>query len=139
MYNTPPCFSIYVMGLVFKWLKSLKSRNGDGLNGIAEINNRKATLLYNAIDNSDGFYQCPVEKGSRSKMNIRFICTQGAEIDAAFIKEAALQGLVNLKGYRTLGGIRASCYNAMTYENVEKLVQFMNEFRTRYSTAQSKL
>ena len=130
------------MGLVFKWLKNLGNGN---LNGISKINIEKSELLYNAIDNSNGFYYCPVNKEYRSKMNIRYNIldsngNKNEKYEKEFITEATKLGLLNLKGYRTLGGIRASCYNAMTLENVKKLVKFMNDFKnSKLNKYQSKL
>jgi len=123
MYNTPPCWSIYIMGLVFKWLKSI-----GGLEKMQEINIKKAKLIYDVID-EDKFYVCPVDKNNRSLMNIRFGCSAGKDMDEEFLKEAKKQGLDNLKGYRTIGQIRASVYNAQPIENCEILAKFMKQFR----------
>lgn len=125
MLNTPPTFAWYVAGLVFGWLK----RQG-GLEKIGEINRRKAALLYAAIDGSD-FYQNPVAKPYRSWMNVPFTLPR-EEQDAAFLKAAELVGLTNLKGHRSVGGMRASIYNAMTEEGVIALVDFMAEFERRH-------
>ncbi len=121
MYNTPPTYGWYLAGLVFQWLK----RNG-GLAGIAEINERKAKYLYDAIDNSD-FYANPVQPHCRSWMNVPFTLAD-AELDAKFLAEAKDAGLVTLKGHRSVGGMRASIYNAMPEEGVKALVDFMAEF-----------
>ncbi len=126
MFNTPPTYSIYVAGLVFKWLKE----NG-GLEAIEKINTEKADLLYDYLDSTD-FYVAPVDKASRSKMNVTFICKDDA-LNADFIKEAAAQGMVNLKGHRSVGGMRASIYNAMPVEGVQKLVDFMKAFEAKHS------
>lgn len=121
MYNTPNTFAIYVLGLVAKWIE-----DQGGIKEIEKINLKKAKLLYGTIDNSD-FYTGHSDKESRSNMNVTFkLPTE--ELDAKFISEAKEIGLVNLKGYRTVGGIRASIYNAMPYEAVEKLVNFMKKF-----------
>jgi len=123
MYNTPPCFAVYVMALVFKWLKAR-----GGLKKTKEYNEAKAKLIYDVIDEDD-FYICPVEKPVRSIMNLRFACKQG--IDNKFLTDAAKLELLNLKGYRTVGGIRASLYNAQTIENCQKLAEFMKTFRSQ--------
>jgi phosphoserine aminotransferase len=125
MLNTPPCFAWYVSGLVFKWIKD----NG-GLAGIGERNARKAALLYDYLDGQD-FYRNPVKKENRSRMNVPFTLAN-AELDAEFLKGAKAAGLTGLKGHRSVGGMRASIYNAMTLEGVQALVDYMKEFvRTR--------
>jgi len=121
MLNTPPCFSWYVSGLVFKWIKE----NG-GLAGIGERNARKAAALYDYIDSQD-FYRNPVAKADRSRMNIPFTLAN-AELDADFLKGAKAAGLSGLKGHRSVGGMRASIYNAMTQEGVNALIEYMKEF-----------
>ena len=121
MYNTPNCYCIYICGLVFKWLK----KNG-GLAAMKERNEKKAAILYNYLDESKLFHGT-VRKEDRSLMNVPFV-TGDAEKDAAFIKAATREGFVNLKGHRTVGGMRASIYNAMPVEGVEKLVAFMKEY-----------
>ena len=126
MYNTPPAFGIYVCGKVFQWLK----RNG-GLSAMKEYNERKAKILYDFLDGSKLFHGT-VEKKDRSLMNVPFV-TGDKELDAAFVKEAEAAGFVNLKGHRTVGGMRASIYNAMPIEGVEKLVTFMADFEGRNS------
>ena len=125
MLNTPPTFGWYVAGLVFKWLKS-----EGGLKVIGERNRRKAELLYRAIDES-GFYRNPVEVASRSWMNVPFVLAR-PELDKQFTAEAAKAGLVNLEGHRSVGGMRASLYNAMSLDGVEALVAFMREFARRH-------
>lgn len=125
MYNTPPTYSWYLAGLVFQWLK----RNG-GLAAMAETNERKATLLYNAIDTSD-FYANPVDPKCRSWMNVPFTLADAA-LDATFLEEAKGVGLVTLKGHRSVGGMRASIYNAMPEAGVQALVDFMAEFEKRH-------
>lgn len=124
MYNTPPTYSWYLAGLVFNWLKGL-----GGLTAIAEINQRKAAKLYAAIDGS-GFYQNPVAKPYRSWMNVPFTLANG-ELDSQFLAEAKAAGLVTLKGHRSVGGMRASIYNAMPEAGVDTLVSFMQDFEKR--------
>ena len=121
MYNTPPTYSWYLAGLVFQWLK----KQG-GLAGMAEINARKAKTLYDAIDASD-FYANPVAPDCRSWMNVPFTLAN-AELDGAFLEGAAEAGLKTLKGHRSVGGMRASIYNAMPEEGVQALVEYMAEF-----------
>ena len=125
MLNTPPTFAWYVSGLVFAWLK----RHG-GLAKIAELNRRKAERLYSAIDAS-GFYRNPVAKPFRSWMNVPFTLPR-EDLDAEFLKQAERAGLTNLKGHRSVGGMRASIYNAMTEEGVIALVDFMADFARRH-------
>ena len=125
MLNTPPTFGWYFAGLVFKWLK----RQG-GLTVMAERNRAKAELLYRTIDES-GFYRNPVEKSCRSWMNVPFILPAAA-LDQTFLTEAKQAGLVNLEGHRSVGGMRASIYNAVTLEAVKALSDFMREFARRY-------
>jgi phosphoserine aminotransferase len=126
MYNTPPTFAIYVAGLVFKWVQ----RQG-GLKAIEQRNIEKASLLYETIDTSAGFYRCPVDKPFRSRMNVPFMLAD-AQLDEAFIKEAKARNLVQLKGHRALGGMRASIYNAMPLEGVRALTGFMQDFARQY-------
>jgi phosphoserine aminotransferase len=125
MYNTPPTYAWYLAGLVFEWLKGL-----GGLEAMGRINARKAELLYKAIDDS-GFFKNPVEPGSRSWMNVPFTLAN-SELDDTFIKEAKAANLTTLKGHRSVGGMRASIYNAMPQEGVEALVGFMQEFERKY-------
>ncbi len=121
MYNTPPCYSIYMAGLVYEWILSI-----GGLEEMKKRNEKKAALLYDYLDSQD-YYIAPVEKGSRSMMNVTFV-TGNEDLDKKFAKDAAAAGLKNLKGHRSVGGMRASIYNAMPYEGVEKLVAFMKDF-----------
>jgi len=121
LYNTPPAYGIYICGKVFKWLL----KNG-GLEAMKEYNEKKAKVLYDFLDSSE-LFKGTVEKKDRSLMNVPFV-TGSDEMDAKFIKEAAAAGFVNLKGHRSVGGMRASIYNAMPIEGVEKLVAFMAEF-----------
>lgn len=134
MYNTPPCYTIYVLGKVLHWIE----KNG-GAEGMLKRNREKADYLYNFLDSSD-FYHATAEKGSRSLMNVPFLTkySTGAtdeaslakekEINDKFVKEAAAAGLVNLKGHRLVGGMRASIYNAMSLDGVKALVEFMKKF-----------
>jgi phosphoserine aminotransferase len=124
MYNTPPTYGWYIAGLVFQWLK----RQG-GLAGMAEINRRKAGALYAAIDGSD-FYANPVDPASRSWMNVPFTLADAA-LDGRFLEEAAAAGLHTLKGHRSVGGMRASIYNAMPEAGVAALIDFMQDFERR--------
>ena len=121
MYNTPPTYALYLAGLVFQWLKDL-----GGLTGMAEINQRKAEKLYAAIDDS-GFYQNPVDKQYRSWMNVTFTLNN-SDLDADFLAGAKQAGLLTLKGHRSVGGMRASIYNAMPEEGVDTLIQYMQDF-----------
>lgn len=121
LYNTPPCFPIYIATLVLRRLKKL-----GGIKAINEINEYKAGLLYDFIDNSS-FYTNKVEKKYRSIMNVPFV-TPNAELDDAFVKSATKAGLVSLKGHRLVGGMRASIYNAMPVEGVKALIDFMKKF-----------
>ena len=136
MYNTPPCYTIYVLDKVLHWIE----KNG-GAEGMLKRNQEKADYLYNYLDNNEGnFYHATTEKGSRSLMNVPFLTkySTGAtdeasvakekEINDKFVKEAAAAGLVNLKGHRLVGGMRASIYNAMTLDGVKALVEFMKKF-----------
>lgn len=121
LYNTPPAYGIYICGKVFKWLKAR-----GGLPAMKEYNEKKAKILYDFLDESR-LFKGTVVKEDRSLMNVPFV-TGDADMDAKFIKEATAAGFVNLKGHRTVGGMRASIYNAMPMEGVEKLVAFMKEF-----------
>ena len=122
MFNTPPTYGIYICGLVFEWLEEVIG----GLENMEKINHEKANLLYDYLDNSKLFSN-PVAKEDRSYMNVPFV-TGDKDLDAKFIKEAKEQGFVNIKGHRSVGGMRASIYNAMPLEGVQKLVDFMKEF-----------
>ncbi|MBO4769212.1 MAG: 3-phosphoserine/phosphohydroxythreonine transaminase [Clostridia bacterium] len=124
MYNTPPCWPIYIAGMVFDWLLE----NG-GLESMKEKNLKKAGLLYDYLDSQD-YYIAPVEKPYRSMMNVTFV-TGNPDLDKKFAKESTESGLRNLKGHRSVGGMRASIYNAMPVEGVEKLIAFMKDFAER--------
>lgn len=126
LYNTPPAYGIYICGKVFKWLK----KRG-GLLAMKEYNEKKAKILYDFLDESSMF-KGTVEKKDRSLMNVPFV-TGDEELDALFIKESKAAGFENLKGHRSVGGMRASIYNAMPVEGVEALVAFMREFEIKYS------
>jgi phosphoserine aminotransferase len=125
MLNTPPTYAIYIAGLVFEWLKER-----GGLAAMAEHNRRKAALLYDCLDSS-GFYASPVQRDSRSLMNVPFKLKDEA-LDAAFLKGAEARGMVQLKGHRSVGGMRASIYNAVPIEAVQALVAYMKEFEARH-------
>ena len=126
MYNTPPAYGIYICGKVFKWLL-----DQGGLEAMKAHNEKKAALLYDFLDNSKLFHGT-VEKKDRSLMNVPFV-TGNPELDAKFVKEAEAAGLVNLKGHRSVGGMRASIYNAMPLAGVEALVAFMAKFEAENS------
>lgn len=126
MYNTPPTYAIYIAGLVFKWLKER-----GGLAAMEKTNIRKAALLYDYLDASD-FYHSPVAVGNRSRMNIPFTINRSG-LDAEFLQQASQRGLLQLKGHKLVGGMRASIYNAMPLEGVEALLQFMREFERTHA------
>ena len=121
MYNTPPTFGIYMAMLTFEWLKEL-----GGLEVMEKMNREKAAVLYDYLD-SQSYYIAPVEKDSRSMMNVTFV-TGDKDLDKKFAADAAKAGLVNLAGHRLVGGMRASIYNAMPRAGIEKLVGFMDDF-----------
>jgi phosphoserine aminotransferase len=125
LFNTPPCYAIYVVGLVLKWLASLGV-----LEAMAKHNAAKAAAIYKAIDESGGYYRGHAHPDSRSKMNITFrLATE--DLEKKFVKEATAAGLDGLKGHRSVGGLRASLYNAQTKEAAEALVQFMHDFKAK--------
>jgi phosphoserine aminotransferase len=131
LYNTPPCYGIYIIGLVLEWLNSL-----GGIPVIAERNRKKASLFYRYLDQSR-LFRSPVDPVFRSLMNIPFVVSgtepaERADLEARFVREAAVQGLVNLAGHRLVGGMRASLYNAMPLEGVQALITFMDRFEERY-------
>ena len=126
MYNTPPAYGIYICGKVFKWLKKM-----GGLEAMKAYNEKKAKILYDFLDSSK-LFKGTVRKEDRSLMNVPFV-TGNEELDAEFVKAASAAGFENLKGHRTVGGMRASIYNAMPIENVEKLVAFMKEFEASHT------
>ena len=121
MYNTPPCYAIYMAKLVYEWILDM-----GGLDAMKEYNVKKAAILYNYLDNQD-YYIAPVEKDYRSMMNVTFV-TGDEALDKKFAKEADAAGIKNIKGHRSVGGMRASIYNAMPIEGVEALVKFMDDF-----------
>ena len=126
MYNTPPTYGIYILGLVLDWIKDM-----GGLEAMAEVNKKKAALLYDFLDSSK-LFKATVQGKDRSLMNIPFV-TGDEEMDAKFVSEAKKAGFINLKGHRSVGGMRASIYNAMPVEGVEKLVKFMADFEAANS------
>ncbi len=124
LYNTPPTFGIYILSLIMKWIKGK-----GGIEALQKINEEKAAILYDAIDNSDGFYVGHATKDSRSLMNVSFnIKDKDADLEAKLIKLATDSGMIGLKGHRSIGGLRASIYNAMTKDGIEALVSLMNKF-----------
>jgi phosphoserine aminotransferase len=124
MYNTPPTFALYLAALVFDWLQ-----DQGGLTAMEKINRRKAEKLYAFIDDS-GFYANPVEAASRSLMNVPFTLAD-AQLDKPFLQESEAAGLLNLKGHRSVGGMRASIYNAVSEQAVDALIDFMADFQRR--------
>merc|ERR1712226_682273 len=130
MYNTPSCYAIYVMGLYLQYAK----QNG-GVAHFDALAEKRAKLLYDNIDNSGGFYACPVDKACRSRMNVPFVIKgDDAELTKKFLAEAKAAGMTNLAGHRSVGGCRASLYNAMPLEGVAKLAGFMDKFRAKHSS-----
>ena len=127
LYNTPPVFSIYVMGLVLRWLRE----DVGGLDAMRERNRAKAALLYDVLDAAPSFFRGHADVGSRSLMNVTFRLPS-EELEETFVREAADGGMIELRGHRSVGGIRASIYNAMPIEGVRALAAFMREFRDRY-------
>lgn len=127
LYNTPPCYSIYICKLMLEWLKN----DIGGLENMKKLNEQKAKLLYDFLDSSK-LFKGTVAKEDRSLMNIPFV-TGSDELDALFVKQAGENGLVNIKGHRTVGGMRASVYNGMPLEGVQKLVDFMKKFEEEHS------
>jgi phosphoserine aminotransferase len=125
MLNTPPTFGVYLAGLTFKWLQQQ-----GGLSGIEKRNIAKANLVYDLLDQTE-FYRCPVRREDRSRMNIAFTL-RDAKLDATFLNEAKAQNLSELKGHRSVGGMRASLYNAMPLAGVKALVDFMRDFEKRH-------
>jgi phosphoserine aminotransferase len=129
LYNTPPTFGIYILNLILKWIKER-----GGIEAIQKLNEKKAKLLYDAIDNSNGFYVAHAKDGSRSLMNVSFnIKDKDADLEAKLIDLATKKGMIGLKGHRSIGGLRASIYNAMSIEGVEALVELMNEFAKEHN------
>lgn len=127
LYHTPPTFAVYIVGLMVDWIEA-----EGGLTGIAQRNDAKAAKLYAAIEASGGYYRCPVEKGSRSKMNVVFRVAGGDEnAEKKFAKEAEAASLIGVKGHRSVGGMRVSLYNAVAPEAVDALLSFMSEFQRK--------
>jgi phosphoserine aminotransferase len=126
LHNTPPCYSIYIVGLVMKWLKNL-----GGLPAMHQINLEKSGLLYNVIDQSGGFYRGHARKDSRSIMNVPFrLPTE--ELEDLFVKESKKADLIGLKGHRSVGGLRASLYNALSIDSTRVLADFMVDFQRKH-------
>lgn len=125
MFNTPPTYAIYICGLVLKWIQE----DIGGLENMAQINRKKAAMFYDFLDGS-AMFSATVAGADRSIMNIPFV-TGKEDLDKLFVKESAAAGFVNLKGHRSVGGMRASIYNAMPVEGVEKLIAFMKDFEAR--------
>jgi phosphoserine aminotransferase len=125
LFNTPPCFSIYMLDLTLDWIKKM-----GGLAGMQKINEEKARALYEAIDSSGGYYNCPVDKDARSRMNVVFRLGS-EELEEKFVKEAKAAGIIGVKGHRSVGGIRFSIYNANLVANVKISADFMRDFRKR--------
>ena len=123
LYNTPPCFAIYLCELVLEHLKSL-----GGIAAVEKQNRKKAKMVYDVIDKSNGFYRGVAKKESRSLMNVTFNLAT-PELEAKCVEEAKAKGLIGLKGHRDVGGMRASIYNAMSVEGVEALCEFLEEFK----------
>lgn len=124
LYNTPPTFGIYLIQLIMKWIKSK-----GGIETMQKLNEEKAALLYDAIDNSNGFYVGHAQKDSRSLMNVSFnIKDKDAQLEAALVKVATEEGMIGLKGHRSIGGLRASIYNAMSVDGIKALVELMQKF-----------
>lgn len=128
MFNTPPTFAIYMLNLICEWIQNL-----GGLEAVKQRNAKKAAMLYEMIDNSGGFYVGHARKDSRSVMNVSFNIAPNKELEPIFVAEAANAGMLGLKGHKHLGGIRASIYNAIEPSEVEKLVEFMADFKKKHS------
>lgn len=126
LHNTPPCFSLYVMGLVFEWIKQQ-----GGVDAMEKRSTTKSQLIYEVIDHSNGFYSCPVPVQIRSRVNVPFRIKNDEELEKQFLKEAEQRGMIQLKGHRSVGGIRASLYNAVTVDEVVILAEFMKEFMSK--------
>lgn len=126
LYNTPPAFAVYAMKLVLEWVKGQ-----GGVAKVAEINEKKAAALYRVIDESNGFYRCPVDKRNRSRMNVVWRLPS-EELEKEFVNETSAAGMIGLKGHRSVGGIRASIYNAMPLSGVETLAGFMRSFAAKH-------
>jgi phosphoserine aminotransferase len=125
LFNTPPCFSIYMLDLTLDWIKKM-----GGLEGMRKVNEEKARILYDAIDASGGYFNCPVDKDARSKMNVVFRL-KSEELEEKFVKDAKAAGIIGVKGHRSVGGIRFSIYNANLAANVRASVDFMKDFQKK--------
>ncbi len=128
MFNTPPVFPIYMLGKVLKWMK-----NQGGLSAMERIAADKSSALYNAIDDSDGYYNCPVDVACRSHMNVVFRLPS-EDLEQKFLSESVDAGFLNLKGHRSVGGCRASIYNALPKTSVDALTDFMADFQSNNAT-----
>lgn len=128
LYNTPPCWSIYMCGLVFA-----KMINDGGISAVHKRNQAKAKILYDTIDQSNGFYVSPVDPAVRSLMNVPFVIPKSSDLEKEFISATAKEGMVQLKGHRSVGGMRASIYNSMPTEGVQMLAAFMKEFAAKHA------
>ncbi|KAG9261394.1 phosphoserine aminotransferase isoform X2 [Astyanax mexicanus] len=136
LYNTPPCFSIYVMNLVLEWIK-----NNGGTEAMEKLSKQKSSLIYDVINNSGGFYSCPVNEDCRSRMNIPFRIgrKEGDEaLEKLFLDGASKLGMISLKGHRSVGGIRASLYNAVTLEDTQILTSYMKQFLKEHQPSELK-
>ncbi|KAK9831285.1 hypothetical protein WJX74_010434 [Apatococcus lobatus] len=128
LYNTPPCWSIYICSLMFDYLLEQ-----GGLEAREQLNQHKADILYDTVDSSNGFYAAPVHKSVRSRMNVPFVIPSKPELEKEFVSEAAKLGMTELKGHRSVGGMRASIYNSMPMEGIESLAAFMKDFAAKHS------
>jgi phosphoserine aminotransferase len=129
LYNTPPTFGIYILSLILKWIKGK-----GGIEAIQKLHEEKAKILYDAIDNSNGFYVGHAQKDSRSLMNVSFnIKDKDADLEAELVKLATEQGMIGLKGHRSIGGLRASIYNAMSVDGIQALIDLMDKFAKEHS------
>jgi phosphoserine aminotransferase len=126
MFNTPPVFPVYMLGKVLKWMKA-----SGGLDAMEQAAARKSGMVYEVIDASDGYYRCPVDRACRSHMNVVFRLPD-EELEAEFLKQATAARFLNLKGHRSVGGLRASIYNAMPEAGAAELAAFMRDFRERH-------
>ncbi|XP_014469140.1 PREDICTED: probable phosphoserine aminotransferase [Dinoponera quadriceps] len=133
LHNTPPVFQIYVVGMVFEWIK----RNG-GVEGMQISSKKKSGIIYDVIDKSGGFYKCPISLDARSRMNIPFVIKDDEELEKEFLSGAAACGMIQLKGHRSVGGIRVSLYNAITEDETETLANYMKSFYDKHCKGNGK-